>query len=118
MAGGQRGTVSIGIVFIGGGRMRSLNHQYAGNDYVTDVLSFPALEGKQPGSAGLESDLGDIFICLPQAAKQALGTGHTLDTEVDMLLAHGVLHLMGYDHDTPRRRKAMDRAQAFALAGR
>ena len=100
--------------------MRRLNRTYAGNDFVTDVLSFAALEEPRRFrlSGVTDTELGDIAICLPQAARQARTAGHSLAVEVDVLLTHGLLHLLGFDHDTPARERAMQRAQSRALANR
>jgi len=71
--------------------IRRLNRRFCGKDKATDVLSFP-LDG------GV--NLGDIVISLPRAAEQALAYGHSLPRELAFLTAHGVLHLLGYDHET------------------
>ncbi len=99
--------------------MRRLNRRYAGHDYITDVLSFPALEATGPFACAPVADtfLGDIVVALPQAARQARAAGHTLAQEVDLLVTHGVLHLLGYDHATAAQKRAMDGLQARALRG-
>jgi probable rRNA maturation factor len=71
--------------------MRRLNREWRRIDRPTDVLSFPSGE---PGF------LGDVAIDVPYAARQARRRGHALDREVQLLLAHGVLHLAGHDHET------------------
>lgn len=71
--------------------MRSLNRRFRGKDASTDVLSFPAGEG------GL---LGDIVVSVPYAARQARQRGDRTGREIERLLVHGYLHLMGYDHET------------------
>jgi rRNA maturation RNase YbeY len=116
-AGLRTGVAVLSVSFVGDRRMRSLNRSFAGDDYVTDVLSFPALEGATPSprQRAAETDFGDVIICLPQAERQARAARHSLKAEVDLLLTHGVLHLLGFDHDTQRHRAAMDRAQARAL---
>jgi probable rRNA maturation factor len=70
--------------------MRSLNREWRGTDVPTDVLSF---------SSGEKEFLGDIVIDVPYAARQARRRGHSLAREVQILLAHGLLHLLGYDHE-------------------
>jgi probable rRNA maturation factor len=90
------GTVSIALV--SDGRMRALNRTYRRKDYATDVLSFPA-SGRRPGSA---SFLGDIAIAKGVAARQARERRHSLPTELKVLALHGLLHLIGYDHETDR----------------
>ena len=71
--------------------MRRLNREFRRIDRSTDVLSFPA---ELPGL------LGDVAIDVPYAARQARRRGHGLDREVQLLLVHGVLHLLGHDHET------------------
>jgi probable rRNA maturation factor len=71
--------------------IRLLNRQFRGQDQATDVLSFPA------GGAAL---LGDIAISYDHARCQAREFGHTIETEVKILMLHGVLHLVGFDHET------------------
>ena len=71
--------------------MRALNREWRGMDLPTDVLSFPS------GDRGF---LGDLVIDVPYAARQARRRGHPVAREVKILLAHGLLHLLGYDHET------------------
>ena len=71
--------------------MRGLNRAWRGKDCPTDVLSFPS------GETGF---LGDVVIDVPFAARQARRLGHPLAREVKVLLAHGLLHLLGHDHET------------------
>ena len=77
--------------------MREANRRHRAKDATTDVLSFPA--GDNPGPEG-GRHLGDILISVPQAARQAQAAGHALDRELRVLLLHGYLHLLGYDHET------------------
>lgn len=72
--------------------VRELNRRFLGEDRATDVLSFPSGEGLGP--------LGDIAIAFPYARRQAAAIGHPVETELRVLLLHGVLHLLGYDHET------------------
>lgn len=76
--------------------MRRLNRQYRGLDKTTDVLSFPLSETglTKPGDA-----LGDIVISIPRAAAQAEAYGVSFNNELLRLLLHGLLHLVGYDHE-------------------
>lgn len=81
--------------------MRSLNRKYRGKDKTTDVLSFSYREGRfshiQPHF------LGDIVISVPRAARQAAIAGHPVSREIKILLIHGLLHLLGYDHERSER---------------
>lgn len=79
-------------VITGDTELRRLNRDFRGKDYATDVLSFPAL--------GEDAFLGDIAISLGRARAQAREFGHTVEQEVQVLMLHGVLHLMGHDHET------------------
>lgn len=113
----QTGRVGIALAFVGDDAMRRLNRAYAGNDYVTDVLSFSTRENADHWRtlATHENFLGDIVIALPQAARQARTAGQPLVREVDFLLAHGVLHLLGYDHVDERTTKQMRLLEQRAL---
>jgi probable rRNA maturation factor len=94
-----RGTVTIAVV--GDRRMRALNRTWRGTDAATDVLSFPA--GEDPGPA---NHLGDLVISRDTAARQAKAEGHSLATELRVLALHGLLHLLGYDHEHDSGRMA------------
>jgi probable rRNA maturation factor len=82
-----RGTVTV--VLATDARVRALNRDYRAADYATDVLSFPSEDGH----------LGDIVIARGVAARQARAAGHALGTELRVLALHGLLHLLGYDHE-------------------
>lgn len=86
--------------------MRTLNRSYRRKDYATDVLSFPAApEG--PGTR----HLGDLVIATSVAKRQAREAGHSYQTELRVLALHGLLHLLGYDHEDPRDRGRMQRLE-------
>lgn len=91
-----RGHVSIALV--SDAVMRRLNHDYRQVDRPTDVLSFPAADagGRPPGRGDL---LGDLAIATGVARRQAREMGHSLGVELRILALHGVLHLLGYDHE-------------------
>lgn len=84
-----RGSVSIALV--PDARVRRLNREYRGKDYATDVLSFPA---------DLDEHLGDVVIARGVAKRQAREAGHPEWTELRVLALHGLLHLLGYDHES------------------
>ena len=90
-----------------------LNQQFRGIDAPTDILSFPSDE------VFVEDDvvryIGDLVIAYPYAAAQAERLGHPLMDSLALLVAHGTLHLLGFDHDTDEHRAAMWAAQADAL---
>jgi len=106
LAGGARGG-ALTIVVTGDAALRRLNRDFGGVDAPTDVLSF---EAGEPGVY-----LGDVIISAPRARAQARRDGHPFIDEMRLLVIHGVLHLLGYDHDTPGRKKRMWAAQAKAL---
>ncbi len=91
-----KGDLSIAIV--SDRRMRALNRQFRGKDVVTDVLSFPA-DPAISLSAGEPRFMGDIVIASGVSEQQAKAAGHALQTEVRVLALHGLLHLLGYDHE-------------------
>ena len=77
--------------------IRKLNRRFRGKNEATDVLSFPA-EGPFPGSSA-EGIAGDLAISVPAALRQAAEQGHSLSTEIKVLILHGLLHLAGCDHE-------------------
>jgi probable rRNA maturation factor len=82
--------------------MRILNQDYRGVDRTTDVLSFPQIDDFSIHDSQFtvhEFVLGDIVISLPRAKRQAMEYGTTLNEELKRLLIHGLLHLIGYDHE-------------------
>jgi probable rRNA maturation factor len=83
--------------------LHRLNRQFLKRDYPTDVLSFPEGDGRR---ATGDEPLGEIAISLDRAAAQARELGHGLEIEVEILLLHGVLHLLGMDHEKDRGRMA------------
>ena len=105
-----RGDVSIAVV--SDRRMRALNRQFRGKDTATDVLSFPATH-----MPGVSSFLGDIVIAAGVAVRQAREAGHPVSTELKVLALHGLLHLLGYDHDTDGGKMARAEARLRKKAG-
>lgn len=100
---GVRG--AVGIAVVGDARMRRLNLRYRGADYATDVLAFavePPPPARRSPSGPRGRFLGDIVIALGVARRQARARGHTLAVELRVLALHGLLHLLGYDHETDR----------------
>src|SRR5258706_3561383 len=75
--------------------LQRLNREFLGKDYPTDVLSFPAADGA-----------GELAISAERAREQAAALGHTIEREIQILMLHGVLHLMGLDHERDRGRMA------------
>ena len=110
--------------------LRSLNRDFRRADETTDVLAFSAREGWSEGHPpgpvqadgafpvvpGEQDRLGDVAISYPQAARQAKAAGTSIDRELALLVAHGVLHLLGFDHSDSRRQAAMSARTRSILA--
>src|SRR6186713_1369167 len=101
-----KGDLSIAIV--SDRRMRALNRQFRGKDKVTDVLSFPSDE---------RGFMGDIVVAAGVATRQAKDAGHSVQTELKVLALHGLLHLLGYDHETDDGKMALAEARLRKKAG-
>lgn len=100
---------ALAVVITDSETIQELNRQYRGIAAPTDVLSFentldPDFPELDPAADGY---LGDIIIAYPVAQAQALATGHTPQDEIILLAVHGLLHLLGFDHDTPENKEAM-----------
>lgn len=108
----------VGVVFADDVYIRELNRDYRGVDAATDVLSFALDEGEEPEVQGgpEESLLGDIVISLETAERQAAEFGHSLEREMAYLTVHGMLHLVGYDHEEEADKAAMRRQEENILA--
>lgn len=112
----------ISVSFVTEDEIKSLNNEYRGIDEVTDVLSFPMLDGKDEVSrlnkqaAPYAEALGDIVICLDRAMEQAGTYGHGISREIGFLTAHSMLHLLGYDHMTERDEREMSAKQEKILS--
>jgi probable rRNA maturation factor len=89
----------------GDAELRRLNREFLGRDYPTDVLSFPAQPAEAAGTPPGAS-LGDIAISFPRARAQARAFGHSTGQEIQILMLHGLLHLLGMDHTTDGGRMA------------
>ncbi len=100
------------VVLTDDAHLRQLNRDYLGIDSPTDVLSFPASE-TDPETGTYY--LGDVLISIPRAQAQAQEAGHSLESEVQLLVVHGVLHLLGYDHAKKGEKSRMWSAQAGIL---
>lgn len=102
----------LSIVLTDDARLQELNREYLGIDAPTDVLSFPASETDPETGARY---IGDILISIPRAQSQADAAGHPLESEVQLLVVHGMLHLLGHDHGEPEEKARMWKAQAEIL---
>ena len=107
--------LEVSVLFVNDAGMRRLNHLYRGIDRTTDVLAFPLISEK-PALYVRHLLLGDIVISLPQARRQAEEYGTTFNRELSRLLIHGLLHLLGHDHEKSRYRAAKMRRLEAELA--
>ncbi len=107
-----------GVVITGQEQIRELHREYMDEDTPTDVLSFPMLEGDS-GDFVVAPDglrhLGEVIISYPQAELQSQEHGHSTKREVAILLIHGMLHLLGYDHAEPDEEQKMRAREAELL---
>lgn len=94
------------IIFVTTEEIHELNKQYRGVDRVTDVISF-ALEDAHDVSLTDVRVLGDIYICIDRMKEQAIEYGHSETRELSFLTVHGLLHLLGYDHQTKEDEEVM-----------
>ena len=123
---------SLGLVIAGDEVVRELNRTHRGLDESTDVLAFSfAHQGEYYGEVGRANEpekdvtfvlppeesvsLGEVIISYPQARRQAVTAGHPLEKELAVLVAHGVLHLLGYDHLDPGEEAAMENLESEVI---
>ncbi len=102
----------VGLVFTDSEAVRQLNRDYRGVDEPTDVLAFCMLPQKEvDDSFALPPDgvtrLGEVIISYPQAVEQAKEQGYATEKELALLIIHGILHLLGYDHEEPEEEAKM-----------
>jgi probable rRNA maturation factor len=102
----------LSIILTDDVRLQELNLNYLEVDAPTDVLSFPASETDPETGARY---IGDILISVPRARAQAEAAGHPLEAEVQLLVVHGILHLLGHDHARAADKARMWKAQAEVL---
>ncbi|MEJ5286758.1 MAG: Metal-dependent hydrolase YbeY, involved in rRNA and/or ribosome maturation and assembly [Candidatus Kapaibacterium sp.] len=102
---GQDGTINL--VIVGEDAILQLNKEYLGHDYITDVISFNLSEGKDL--------LGEVYICLQQAERQATEYNVSLENELLRLAIHGVLHILGFEDDTFDKKSEMHKLEDMFL---
>ncbi|MBI4218869.1 MAG: rRNA maturation RNase YbeY [Chloroflexi bacterium] len=121
----RAGPAHASIAITGDDVLRRLNREFRGDDKVTDVLSFGsssrAREGRVepsdfPAAPGERPSLGDVIISYPQAERQARAAGHSVERELALLAAHGILHLLGFDHVEIEEERVMFAKQDAILA--
>jgi len=96
----------LSVLLVGDRAIRALNRRWRKVDRATDVLSFPLAQG--PGAGPL---LGDVVISMDTAARRARAEGRGVAVELERYLAHGLLHLLGYDHEAPEDARRMARRE-------
>lgn len=107
--------LELSVLLTDDAQIQQMNRDFRGIDKPTDVLSFPAGDAL-PGMEDADPYLGDIAISIPYATRQAAQAGHDLAGELQLLAIHGVLHLLGHDHDEPAVKEVMWKAQTAVLA--
>ena len=107
---GEGGDLDVSLIFTGDRLLRQLNRRYRKKDRTTDVLSFHV-----PGVKGLNPDSCEIYISLPQASRQARSLGHSLESELERLVVHGTLHLLGFDHHKANEARLMRQREQHYL---
>ena len=116
--------VELGLVITTPDRIRELNRCYRRIDYPTDVLAFAMATGEESEAESTQfvtppddvQHLGEVIISYPQAALQAEEQRHTIKKEIAILIIHGVLHLLGYDHEEPEQERQMSAREAEILS--
>jgi len=114
----QRSDYTLSLHLVSDEAIRALNREHRGKDAHTDVLSFPLHDPNEMGFVlppGEPLNLGDVVVSYPRAVAQAHEFGHALDRELAYLVAHGVLHVLGYDHERDDDRMRMRQREEEAL---
>jgi probable rRNA maturation factor len=106
-----RADAEVTVKISGDRELRRLNRQFLGYDETTDVLSFPSVSRR-----GAEAYLGDIVVSWSAVQRQAPEHGHDSRAELKLLLVHGLLHLLGWDHATPEQQAQMTQMTDAVLA--
>lgn len=115
--------VEVSVTITDDAGIKELNSEYRDKNAPTDVLSFPMLEFESEGIISAKSGdyngdtvlLGDIVMSLERAEAQALEFGHSPEREIGFLIAHSMLHLLGYDHQSPDKEAVMQQKQEQIL---
>jgi probable rRNA maturation factor len=103
--------IELSVLFVDADSIRRLNAKFLGANHPTDVLAFPMMEDDEEWVM-----LGDVYVCPEVARENAARLGHSLDHELEMLVVHGVLHLLGYDHQNDDDMSRMDARARHILA--
>jgi probable rRNA maturation factor len=108
--------VELSLVVVSLDEMTSLNEKYRGKVGPTDVLSFPCDEPCAVVGPGEPIAIGDVIVAPEVAEAQATEYGHTVEEELNLLVVHGVLHLLGYDHEADDEASAMQERERVILS--
>ncbi|MCC7372112.1 MAG: rRNA maturation RNase YbeY [Chloroflexi bacterium] len=118
---GVSGPVVLTVTLVDDEEIRQINQQHRGIDKATDVLSFPLLEADDEADGrfllppDVPRELGDVIVSYPRAVEQAEEYGHSVERELAYLIVHGVLHIMGHDHEAPDEQATMRAREEAAL---
>ena len=115
-AAGWSGPAMVSITVTDDEAIQALNREYLGIDAPTDVLSFPQLAGEEIPATEEVPHLGDVVVSYPRAVDQAAAYGEPVHRELERLVVHGVLHLLGYDDTTEPERERMWKVQEEVIS--
>ncbi len=122
VAEGLPDDTEVGLVLVGEDQMAGINGRFLQREGATDVLALP-LEDLEPGRppadvpGGPPVNLGDVYICPAYVKRQAEREGVAYETEMALMVVHGILHLLGYDHELDAEAEAMESRERDLLAG-
>lgn len=112
---GQSRECEVSVILVDNNYIQELNLTYRGIDSPTDVLSFNLQDDDMTAALGEDRILGDVVISMEKAGEQAVLYGHSLRQEVAFLSVHGILHLLGYDHETTEAEQEMKEKKDLVL---
>ena len=114
---GVSGPVILTLTLLNDAETHEINTEHRGIDRPTDVLSFSLVEGSEAFALppGVPRELGDVIVSYPRAVAQAEEYGHSVERELAYLVVHGVLHILGHDHEVPEEQAIMREREEAAL---
>ena len=113
---GETGNAELSLVLVDDAFIQDLNARYRGQDKATNVLSFGDLEARPDGPGATPWLMGDVVLARETIQREADDQAKSLDHHLSHLVVHGVLHLLGYDHETDPDARVMERLEVAALA--